>query len=132
MKKGKCLIPIILSAFLMSCAPLVLFGAGTAAGVAGYKYYHGALTVIYQASYMETWEASLKALEDMNIKIQEKSHDLTVGNIKAQRADKTPVLMTVKYKSSQETTVVIRAGWLGDKTASIAIKEAIRKTLFKG
>lgn len=116
----------------MSCGPLIFFAAGTAAGVAGYQYYQGSLTVIYQASYMETWDATLKTLEDMNIKIQEKSHDLTLGKIKAQRAGKTPVLMTVKYKSSKETEVIIRVGWLGDKTASMAIKEGIRNTLFKG
>ena len=55
---------------LSGCAPLIFLGAGTAAGVAGYKYYDGALNVVYQASYMDTWDAALKALSRMNLKVE--------------------------------------------------------------
>jgi hypothetical protein len=131
MMKGKYLLAVLWCFCLANCAPLVLFGAGTAFGVSGYKYYKGALTVIYQASYMETWDATLRALEGMNLQILSKEHDLTAGKIKAKRADKKPVNVSLEYKSAQKTEVVIRAGYLGDQDASMAIKEQIRKELFK-
>ena len=116
---------------LAGCAPLVFLGAGGAAGVAGYKFSQGALSVIYQAPYMETWDATQVALSRMNLKVQKQGHDITAGNIEAQRADETPVNISMKYRSSEETEVSIRVGVFGDKDTSMLIKEEIRKTLFE-
>jgi uncharacterized protein YijF (DUF1287 family) len=80
---------------------------------------------------METWDAALTAVENMNLPVQEKKHDLTTGKIVAKRTDKKEVHITVKYVSSQETEVVIRVGFFGDQEASMAVKEEIRKVLFK-
>ena len=131
MNKGRYLLPCLLWLFLMGCAPLLFFGAGTAAGIGGYKWYKGALTVIFQAPYMETWDASLNALKIMNFDIKSKKHDLTTGKIEALRADNKPVAVSLEYKSARETEVKIRVGFLGDLNASEAIKEEIRKELFK-
>jgi hypothetical protein len=117
----------------LSCTtPVVFFTAGTAAGVAGYKYHRSSLEVIYQASYIETWDATLKALENMHLEIESKKHDLTSGKIVAKRADKKSVHLSLKYKSSEETEVLIRVGFFGDEEASMAIKDEIRKVLFGG
>jgi hypothetical protein len=132
MRKRSHLVWAWLMLFLSGCAaPVVFFGAGTAAGVTGYKYYRGSLSVVYQAPYMETWDATLKAVENMQMQVQEQKHDLTTGKIVAKRADKKGVHISVKYMSSEETEVVIRVGFLGDQEASMAIKEEIRKVLFK-
>jgi len=132
MKKRSYLVWVWLVVFLSGCpAPIVFFGAGTAAGVAGYKYYRGALTVVYEAPYMDTWDATLKAVENMNLQLQEQKHDLTTGKIVAKRADKKDVHISIKYMSSEETEVVIRVGFFGDQEGSMAIKEEIRKVLFK-
>ena len=116
---------------LSSCAPLIFFGAGTAAGVSGYKYYRGALNVTYQAPYIKVWDAALTALKGMNLEIEDQKHDLTVGTIAAKRADKKPVRVSIEYKSANETEAVIRVGFFGDKDASILVKEEIGKVLFK-
>jgi uncharacterized lipoprotein len=132
MKKASHLVGLWLVFFLAGCpAPLVFFGAGTAAGIVGYKYYEGALEVVYEAPYMETWDATLKALERMNLRVEEKEHDLTKGKIVAKRADNKTVNIKISYQSSKETKVVIRVGVLGDEEASMAIKEEIRKALFE-
>ena len=125
------LLPALLLVCLSGCAPLVFFGVGTAAGIAGYKYYEGALTVVYQAPYIETWDATLAALKGMNLTIESQEHDLTAGKIKAKRADNEDVRVSLKYKSSNETEAVIRVGLFGDREASHLIKEEIRKILFK-
>jgi len=121
---------LIISISLASCAPLFFIGAGAAAGIAGYKFYHGALNVIYEAPFEKTWNATLKALRDMNIKVTASNHDLTTGKISGLYPDKTPVNISLKYKTSKETEAIIRVGPLGNEAASENIKEAIRKVLF--
>ena len=129
MKKIFCVL-LLLSLPLVGCAPLVFMGIGTAAGVAGYKYYEGALNVIYQASYDQTWEATLEALEKMDIKIEDRTRELTTGKITAVLSDGRKIVIGHKYQSPQETEVVIRVGVFGDEKASLLIKEEIRKALF--
>ncbi len=114
---------------LSGCAPLIFFGAGTAAGVAGFKYYDGALNVTYQAPYMDTWDAALKALSRMNLKVEKSDHDTKKGEIVASRPDGTRVTLSIEYKSSNETDAMIRVGFFGDEPASVAIKEKIREIL---
>jgi hypothetical protein len=129
MMKGRFLLPVLCCFCLASCAPLFFFGAGTVAGVVTYKYYKGTLTVIYQAPIMKTWDATLKVLEEMKLKIDTKDHDRTSGKIVAVRADGKPVIISLAYISSRETEVVIRVGFFGDKNISMIIKEEIRKGL---
>ena len=131
MNKAKCLMSIVLCFLLAGCAALVVFGAGTATGVVGYKYYKGTLNVIFQAPYMETWNASLEALKQMDTKVERSDHSLVKGEIQAKNTEQKSVTISVKYKSEKETEVVIRVGFLGDKDASMAIKERIRKVLFE-
>ncbi len=122
---------LFLSFCISSCAPVIFFGAGTAAGVAGYKYYQGALMVIYQASFEQTYEATQSALEKMDIQIKSRTKELTSGKIKAQLSDGKSVTIGLKYRSGEETEVVIRVGLFGDENASMVIKDEIRKELFK-
>jgi len=130
MRKTICIL-LFLSFCISSCAPVIFFGAGTAAGVAGYKYYQGALMVIYQASFEETYEATQSALEKMDIKSEGRTKEPTSGKIKAQLSDGKAVTIGLKYRSAEETEVVIRVGLFGDENASMVIKEEIRKELFK-
>jgi hypothetical protein len=130
MNKIKCFIGIMLCFVLVGCAPpLVFFGAGAAAGVAGYKFYEGSLTVIFQAPFEDTWDATLKALDKMNIQVDNASHTITSGKISAKLSDKKPVSISMTYKSPKETEVVIKVDYLGDQKTSMAIKEEIRKVL---
>ncbi len=131
MRKRLFLLPVIFFLFLAGCGALVVFGVGTAAGVAGYKWYEGALTVIYEAPYIKAWDATLKALEDMELQIQSQKHDLTKGTIKAELDDDRSLSVSLAYKSAQQTEVVIRVGFFGDKDASDVIQENIRKELFE-
>ena len=131
MRKTTFLLPVIFFLFLAGCSALVLVGAGTAAGIAGYKWYEGALTVIYEAPYIKAWEATLKALQKMELEIKSQKHDLTKGDIKAEMKDKKSVKISLAYKSAQQTEVEIRVGFFGDKGASDVIQEGIRKELFE-
>lgn len=131
MNRLRCLIPVVLCVLFSGCGALVLFGAGTAAGVAGYKYYQGALTVIFEAPFMETWDATMTALEEMKLEIKSSDHKLTSGKIKGKFDDQNPVSISFKYKTARQTEVEIRVGVLGDRDASMVIKERIRKCLLR-
>ena len=94
----------------------------------GYKYYKGEFIVVFQAPYMEVWEASLVALKKMKFDIQSSESDLASGKIIAKQADNTPVTITLEFESPEKTKAIIRVG-LGDKESSMVIKEQIKKTL---
>jgi hypothetical protein len=132
MRSAKCLILAILCLHLTGCAGVVLFGAGTAAGVAGYKYYKGALDVTYKASFEDTWKASMAALKEMNCEIERSKHDITTGSIWAKFDDGKPVNISIEYESATQTKAVIRVGALGEKEASLIVKDKIAKHLKKG
>ena len=73
----------------------------------------------------------LKALEKMGLQIQSQKHDLTKGTIKTKLDDNRSLSISLTYKSAQQTEVVIRVGFFGDKNASDVIQENIRKELFE-
>ena len=130
MIRMKLMICVLLCLMSASCAPVIFLG-GAAAGVAGYKYYEGALEVVYESPFMETWDAALRALDRMDMEVTNKKHDLTTGKISAMRLDNKEVKLSFKYRSKEETVVSVRVGILGDESASNAIKEEIRKELFE-
>jgi len=132
MKKGRFLLPLLFCICLTtSCVPLVYFGVGTAAGIGGYMYFKAPLMVIYQAPFVETWDATLKALEKRELKIKTKKHDLTSGKIEARRVDDESIIVTLKYKSARETVATIRVGAFGNEKTANIIKDQIGKELFK-
>ena len=131
MIRMKHMLSVLLCLMSASCAPILFLG-GAAAGVAGYKYYEGALEVVYESPFMETWDAALGVLDRMDIEVTNKKHDLTTGKISAMRPDDKEVSLSFKYRSTEETEVSIRVGIFGDEHASDALKEEIRKELFEG
>ena len=131
MRKTRYFIFLLICVCVSGCASVVLFGAGTVAGIGGYKYYNGSLVVVYQAPYIKTWDAATLALRDMDLVIESSKHDQITGKIKARRADKVPVTVALKYLSADETEAKIRVGLMGDEPTSNVIKDNIGKVLFK-
>lgn len=130
MKKIICVFPLLLSLLFSACVPVALV-AGAAAGIAGYKYIEGALTVQYEAPFKKTWNASLDVLEDMGLRIEEKDHGISSGKIKARKIDDTIVSVSMKYITSDQTEVTIKIGLFGDEEESNIIKDKIAEVLFE-
>lgn len=129
MRRSNVLAVISLLWILAGCGPVLLFGAGTAAGVGGYRYYHGALDLLLEVPFMKAWDAALSALEDLGWKVKSAKHDLTSGKIAAKTPDGEPVGLAMSYRSAQETQVVIRVGLFGNKQRSLTLKEHIQSAL---
>ncbi len=110
---------------LTGCVAAVSAGAG----VGGYKYYTGRLKVEYASDYNRVWKASRKALQDLDISIISTQKDKISGEIKGERQNGEKVRIHLKNKSGGVTSVKIRVGLIGDKDASLLIKEKIDKRL---
>ena len=128
MKLLRALIALSLCLSLGGCAYLMAAGAGAGAGVATYAYLKGELEVEYPYDYSTVWNATLKALKDLRITVEEKVQDGMSGTIKARRYTGTPVRIKVINKGKL-TVVKIRVGTFGNKEVSILIKEAIDRHL---
>ena len=130
MVKLRYLLSLFLCLCITGCVPAIFLG-GAAAGIGSYKYYKDVLTVVYEAPFDNTWDASVKAMEDMGFTIENKTKELGSGKISTKEDEKNKkVNLTLQYKSIQETEVKIRVGLLGDETASIYIKDKIAGLLF--
>jgi hypothetical protein len=127
----KGLISMGMCLFFVGCAPVVRLDGGTAAGISGYNYSLGKMTVIFQANFMGTWDGTLIALKKMELYVETNEHSLTKGKILAWGSDMTPVKISIAYQSLEETEVAIKVGKLGEKDASVGITEQIRKALFE-
>jgi len=116
---------------LSSCHPLALVAVGGAAGVGGYQYYQdkGVLEAHIYHPYSAVWDATLRALEDLGYAIESAQKEPTAGKVMAKGVDTTPVVVTLEYESENTTKAAIRVGHMGDKDASLAIKEQIQKAL---
>ena len=130
MSKVRSLVLFMLFMFTTGCAGALFFGAGAATGVVGYKYYKGALTVIFEAPLMETYEATLTTFKNQDIEVERTDRDLTSAKIDGRRSDKKPVAVSLTYRSAKETEVEIRVGYLGNKQESVVLKDEIAKVLF--
>ena len=116
---------------LSSCHPLALVAVGGAAGVGGYQYYQekGTFEALIYHPYAAVWDATLRALEDLGYVIESAQKEPTAGKVMAKGEDTTPVVVTLQYESESTTKAVIKVGHMGDKGASLAIKEQIQKAL---
>ena len=114
-----------------SCHPLALVAVGGAAGVGGYQYYQdkGVLEARIYHPYAAVWDATLRALEDLGYAIESAQKEPTAGKVMARGEDNTPVVVTLEYESESITKAGIKVGHMGDKDASLAIKEQIQKAL---
>lgn len=119
------LIPFIIS----GCAGAIFIG-GAVIGVGGYKFYNGALIVIYQAPLDKTWEASKSAVESLGYTIYERNRKIASGSIITTGSVKERVKLSLKYVSVDETEVKIRVGLMGNEETSNKIKDEISALVF--
>ncbi len=129
MSRKLCILAILISLAMTSCAPAAFIG-GAALGVGGYKFYDGQLIVIYPATLEKTFDASVSAMENLEYQIYERQRKLTSGKIVTTGSIKDQIKLSFKSHSTEETEVSIRVGLLGDETISNKIKDKINEYLF--
>ncbi len=126
----KLFIPLSIACCLLtaSCNPVVV---GTGTGVGIYTYINGRLTRSYQATFDQTNQACIAALNSLKISIVEKSSDGIHSTLVAERTDGTPVTVYTVMVEAKITEVSIRSGIVGvwDKKGSKLIHARIAQKL---
>jgi outer membrane protein OmpA-like peptidoglycan-associated protein len=118
------LIPVVLP----GCSAVVL-GLGAGAGAVAYS--RGEIARTYEVEYHRAVDASMDTLHQLNIQPAEKMGDELKTEIRAIRADGSPVKVEVERIDSQRTQISIRTGAIGvlDQAVSNQIHEIIAKNL---
>lgn len=121
---------LILSLTLMVQGCMLLaVGAGAGAGVATVSYVKGELQTTYPTTLDKTWDATLGALKDLDLKILFTERDKITGNIEARKNDGTKIKISLLQEGTGTTILKIRVGLFGDEAYSRAINSRIASRL---
>jgi RecB family endonuclease NucS len=116
------------SVFFSFCLSVLLLTGGCAE-------LQGKLIKTYQSQYNQAVQASMDALEDLEISILNENTDDLKTDILARRGDGTPVIVEVKRVDRNFTQIAVSTGAGVDRylsqDASEQIHEYIRKQLVK-
>ena len=130
MKIVRWLMILIIGTFALSgCVPLVVGGAAVGGGSGAYFYINGELKTDYHHSFDEAWSACEKTVAYMNATDVIPAKEISRGTINAV-IEGEDVRFSVEYKAKNLTTVAIRVGIIGDKSASQRLHDKVSNYLF--
>ena len=125
LKRKSRLLLLISGIFLMSgCVAAVAMGGAVGAGSGTYFYINGELKTDYYYSFDKVWSACEKTVADMHGLDVEPKKEIGTGTIST-IIDNEKVLISVKYKAKNVTTVSVRVGLIGDKLSSQLLHDKI-------
>jgi hypothetical protein len=122
---------VILSLFMVTaaspgCIPLIV---GAAAGAGGYAWVRGALVKEFDVPAETLSSASIRAIKQLNLSLEEEKTDRLSGYIRAKLADKQKVVISIKALTEKKSEVRIRIGVFGDQAKSEMVLNGIKKNL---
>jgi hypothetical protein len=123
MKRLVVLMSIILVTGCKTVHPPGMAGTGT------YSYVSGNLVWTYPTDLESTWQAALRALEELDLRVETKALDGLGGRIKAIRADGTAIRIRFVPETSRTTTVKVKIGTFGSQEQAENLHKAIRAQL---
>lgn len=104
------------------CAPSIV---GTDAGV----YSTGKLYAVTSHDMTAVYNATLKALEQLEINVTENAKDVFYAKVVAEGADGKRIVVRIKPTEGSGTDLNIKVGAFGDEHRSSIIYERIRQNL---
>ena len=128
MLKGKVFLMILLfgvCAAIQGCM-LAAVGAGAAGTVA---YIRGDLETVESADIEAVYKAVLKAMDELELAIVQKSKDAMSAKVTARDAQDKKVTVKLAATAEGMTKVSIRVGTFGSETKSRLIYDQIKKEL---
>lgn len=112
--------------FLYGCV-VAWLGIGAGVGIGTYKYIEGRLERKYPLSYSRAWHATNSALENLRISVSSSQDKGREGEIDAVRKDGKKVSITLEDEGQGVTTISVRVGLLGDRSAAEKIHDEIAR-----
>ncbi len=110
------------------CVPATI-GSGDGAGVGAFSYITRDVKATYHVTMDTAWPATLRAMEQLNLSVESENIDALGGALAVKRADGTDVTIHLKPLDESSTRISVRVGWVGSKTKSVLIHDAIRNAL---
>ena len=115
--------------FNCGCGAAILLGAGAAGGGGTIAYLKGELKSTEAVSLNQAWEATQKAMNDLEFKTVAKAKDFFNAELQATSASEKQIKVALAWISDTSTEIKIRVGSFGDKSLSQQILQTIRKRL---
>ena len=119
---------LALATQISGCAGAALL-AGGAAGVGAIVWVKGKLEQELSVPLPRVYTATLAALKQFELPIQEKKKDMLVARVESQLADGKRVWIDIRSLTESSTKITIRIGMFGDRSRSRRLLEAIRRHL---
>jgi hypothetical protein len=98
-------------------------------GTGTYSHTARALYWTYPVPLETAWQATLRAVEELNLRVDGKTLDGLGGRITAVRADRTSIHIRLKPETTRTTTIIVRVGTFGSQEQSENIHKTIRAQL---
>ena len=103
-------------------------GVGAAGTIA---YVRGDLEAVESHSLDRVYEATVKALDELELNVISKSKDALSATINARDAQDKKIKIMLKKTAEQTTKISVRIGTFGDETKSRLIYQKINYNLLK-
>ncbi len=124
-RAGRSLPILAISLLLTGCLAIA---AGVGGGVT-YSYAKGQLEQDYGVSLDEAYNASIIALEHLELVLIDRDKDQLGATIEARRTDDTKITVKLTSRGAENTHISIRVGTFGDQDVSRRIDDEIRRAL---
>jgi hypothetical protein len=111
------------------CVETVLLGLGASAALGSYKWIEGTMEKDYPRPIQETWNATLAACRDLNLKLASQQYNPLDSRIEAVQPPDTNVKIQLIARPNQITTVKVRFGLMGNLDASAYFHRRIMEHL---
>lgn len=111
---------------LAGCAAVAAGGVG-AGGT--YAYLRGELKRTVEADYDRVWEATNKAVQDMELYVEEMKKDSLSAKFKGYLASGDQFVIKLKSEDPEFVSIRIRIGHIGDQNKSERIMQEIQNNL---
>ena len=107
--------------------PAPVFLMGGAAGAGTVAYVGGEMKTVEEISLNKAWNATQKAMKDLEFTITSKEKDAFNSQLIAKGAANKIIKIKLNRQSNMLTEIRIRVGTFGDESLSLQILEIIKK-----
>ncbi len=128
-RAGRFLPALAFSLFALLLVGYVALVVGAGSSATTYSYVKGQLEQDYPVGLDKTYNASIAALERLELVLIDRNKDKLGATIKARRTDDTKITVKLSARGDENTHVAIRVGTFGDQDVSRRIDDEIRRAL---
>jgi hypothetical protein len=125
---GWVILLFVLCIQLSGCAPAV-FVVGGAAGAGAVVWVKGKLEEELNLPLSKVHQASLAALQELELPVQADRKDMLAAEIRSEFADGKDIWIDIRSLTESSTKITIRVGMFGDQSRSERILETVHRHL---